>query len=79
VANASPWSSSWSRNPRLYLAACDRSRSVAAEAADLEATAALPSFGKGPVSLRWLYLHMIEETAQHRGHLDLLLDAIRRM
>src|SRR5262249_49112928 len=28
------------------------------------------------VSLRWVYLHMIEETAQHRGHLDLLTDAI---
>lgn len=24
------------------------------------------------VSLRWVYLHMIEETARHNGHLDLL-------
>ncbi|WP_350278083.1 DUF664 domain-containing protein [Kribbella sp. HUAS MG21] len=30
------------------------------------------------MSLRWIYLHMIEETAQHRGHLDLLLDAVRQ-
>jgi len=29
-------------------------------------------------TLRWIYLHMIEETAQHRGHLDLLMDAIRQ-
>jgi hypothetical protein len=39
--------------------------------------AARPSFGKGPVSLRWLYVQMIRETAQHCGHLDLLRDALR--
>jgi uncharacterized damage-inducible protein DinB len=60
----------------MYLAACDRSRSAAAEVSDLSQLAAQPSFGAGPVSLRWLLLHMIEETAQHRGHLDLLRDAL---
>jgi uncharacterized damage-inducible protein DinB len=62
----------------IYLAACDRSRAAAAQFAALDATAALPSFGKGPASLRWIFLHLIEETAQHRGHLDLLLDAVRQ-
>lgn len=26
----------------------------------------------GPRTLRWVYLHLIEETARHAGHLDLL-------
>lgn len=26
----------------------------------------------GPVSLRWIYVHMIEETARHAGHADIL-------
>jgi 8-oxo-dGTP pyrophosphatase MutT (NUDIX family)/SAM-dependent methyltransferase len=37
----------------------------------------VPSFGVGPVNLRWILVHMIDETARHAGHLDLLLDAIR--
>jgi uncharacterized damage-inducible protein DinB len=62
----------------LYMAACERSRSAAAMFPDLNQLAAQPSFGAGPVSLRWILVHMIEETAQHRGHLDLLHDALRR-
>jgi uncharacterized damage-inducible protein DinB len=61
----------------LYEYACARSRAVAAGHSRLDDTAALPSFGKGPVSLRWLYVHMIRETAQHRGHIDLMLDVVR--
>lgn len=62
----------------LYGAACDRSRAAVARFGDLEARAALPSFGKAPVSLRWMMVQMIRETAQHRGHLDLMLDVVRR-
>ena len=29
-----------------------------------------------PFSLRWLLLHMIEETARHNGHADLLREAV---
>ncbi len=36
----------------------------------------LPSFDKGPVNLRWILVHMTDETACHTGHLDLLRDAI---
>lgn len=61
----------------LYAAACARSRTVAATRPDLDTLAALPSFGKGPVSLRWVYVHMIRETAQHCGHLDLMFDVLR--
>jgi len=61
----------------LHRSACDRSRS-AATGTDLSATAAVSSFGSGPVSLRWILVHMIDETARHVGHLDLLLDALLR-
>ncbi|MEU8813458.1 DinB family protein [Actinoplanes sp. NPDC048796] len=61
----------------LYTEACARSRAAVARIDDLDTRAALPSFGKAPVSLRWLWTQMIRETAQHRGHLDLMLDVIR--
>jgi hypothetical protein len=28
------------------------------------------------VNLRWILVHMIDETARHAGHLDLLRDAL---
>jgi uncharacterized damage-inducible protein DinB len=31
---------------------------------------------RGPLTLRWLYLHMIEETARHAGHADILREQI---
>ena len=30
----------------------------------------------GPISLRWAYVHMIEEYARHNGHADLLRECI---
>ena len=60
-----------------YAGACGRSRRAMA-GVDLDARAARPSFGKAPVNLRWLLVQMIRETAQHCGHLDLMLDAARR-
>jgi hypothetical protein len=62
----------------IYARACARSRAAAAESDSLDTVAAVPSFGKGPVNLRWIFVHMIEETARHTGHLDLLRDAIDR-
>lgn len=60
----------------LYLSACEASRRITARFDSLDVLAARGSFGGKLVSLRWIYLHMIEETAQHRGHLDLLVDAV---
>jgi hypothetical protein len=34
--------------------------------------AARPSRKGEPCSLRWIMLHMIEETARHNGHADLI-------
>ncbi|MFC9690590.1 DinB family protein [Kribbella sp. NPDC056951] len=63
---------------KLYVDACATSRAVAGRISSLDEQAKRASFGEQFVNLRWVYLHMIEETAQHRGHLDLLLDAIRQ-
>lgn len=60
----------------LYARACARSRATEASSLSLDRPAAVPSFGVGPVNLRWILVHMIDETARHAGHLDLLRDAI---
>jgi Protein of unknown function (DUF664) len=62
----------------LYSSACARSRAAAGQFDSLDTVAAVPSYGKGPVNLRWIFVHMIDETARHAGHLDLLRDAIDR-
>ncbi len=62
----------------LYAAACERSRRAVAHCDSLSQVAAVPSFGIGPVNLRWILVHMIGETAQHVGHLDLLRDVLAR-
>jgi uncharacterized damage-inducible protein DinB len=60
---------------------CARSRELAA-GLDLSFTARREvEQGAGrPVTLRWIVLHMIEETARHNGHLDVvreLIDGVR--
>lgn len=61
----------------LYEEACTRSREATSRFDSLDSLAARDSFGRGPVNLRWLLTHMIDETARHMGHIDLLLDAAR--
>ena len=56
-----------------YESACAESRSIAAE---LELENAVPHERLGRVSLRWVYVHMIEETARHAGHADILREQI---
>ncbi|MEV4493364.1 DinB family protein [Micromonospora coxensis] len=52
-----------------YEAACARSREVAARF-PLDHVVAQPQLGE--VSVRWILVHMIEETARHAGHADIL-------
>ncbi len=52
-----------------YAAACARSRAVAARF-DLADVVPPPQLGE--VSLRWIMVHLIEETARHAGHADIL-------
>lgn len=52
-----------------YERACARSRKVAASV-DLDHVVPHPQLGE--VSVRWILVHMIEETARHAGHADIL-------
>jgi uncharacterized damage-inducible protein DinB len=56
----------------LYITACDRSRAALARFDDLDALTTKPNRAGERFSLRWVLVHMIEETARHNGHLDVL-------
>ncbi|MBN2624909.1 MAG: DinB family protein [Acidimicrobiales bacterium] len=60
----------------LYEQACDRSRAAVATVGDLDALSARRSRRGEPFTMRWILLHMIEETARHNGHADLLREAV---
>jgi uncharacterized damage-inducible protein DinB len=60
----------------MYQAACQRSRATVAQVGDLDAMTVRPNRHGELFSLRWLLLHMIEETARHNGHADLLRESI---
>jgi uncharacterized damage-inducible protein DinB len=60
---------------RLYNEECEKSRQVVAAASLDEKAARSWADGNSP-SLRWIMYHMIEETARHNGHADLLREAI---
>jgi uncharacterized damage-inducible protein DinB len=55
-----------------YQAEVDRARAITAEAS-LDDVARRP--GKD-VTLRWILVHMIEETARHLGHADIIREQI---
>jgi hypothetical protein len=61
---------------RRYRDACNRARQVAAGAAGLDDVSVSTRVGGKPFTLRWMMLHLIEETARHAGHTDLLREAI---
>jgi hypothetical protein len=62
----------------LYSAACERSRATLDQCDSLSHIAAVPSFGIGPVNVRWILVRMIDETTRHAGHLDVLRDFLKR-
>ncbi|UKA67701.1 DinB family protein [Arthrobacter sp. FW306-05-C] len=53
--------------------ACAASR---AAAAPLNLDSVVTGNRRGPVPLRWVYLHMLRELAQHCGHADILREQI---
>jgi hypothetical protein len=57
-----------------YRASVDRAR-AAVDGRTLDEISPEPDDGQ-PVSLRWIYLHMIEEYARHNGHADLIRERI---
>lgn len=54
--------------------ACDASRATAARY-DLDYVTR-HNQKRGPLTLRWIYVHMIEELARHAGHADILREQI---
>ena len=62
----------WEADLAAWQAECDHSRAAAA-ARDLDDTGI--RHGQ-PCSLRWIYVHMIEEYARHNGHADLIRELI---
>jgi uncharacterized damage-inducible protein DinB len=47
-----------------------------AQAPSLDITGKIPDPWRGPMSLRWVLVHVVEEYAQHNGHADLLRERI---
>jgi uncharacterized damage-inducible protein DinB len=58
-----------------YRQACDRSREGVSAAESLDQLSVKDSDGE-KWSLRWILVHMIEETARHAGHADLIRESI---
>jgi hypothetical protein len=56
-----------------YQTQCEQSRRIAVRY-PLDHT--VPHRRFGAVSLRWIYVHMIEETARHTGQLDILREQL---
>ncbi|MDI1290091.1 MAG: DinB family protein [bacterium] len=54
-----------------YELACEESRDRASRHDLSDRTALVVDWLELQPSLRWVYLHMIEETARHNGHLDI--------
>ena len=63
------------RELAAFSAELDASRAVAAAHDSLDDLGAGLRYGER-VSLRWVFLHMIEEYARHNGHADLLRERI---
>jgi uncharacterized damage-inducible protein DinB len=59
-----------------YRHAIRRSNEIVASAPDLEVLSAHDHHGEGPLSLRWVLVHMIEETGRHAGHADILREQL---
>jgi hypothetical protein len=58
---------------RAHREACDASRQATA---GLHLDDLLPGNRRGPLPLRWVYLHVLREMAQHCGHADILREQI---
>ena len=73
------WNIAPSMEPRVvldaYRDACERSREVVSAAESLDQLSAKDNNGE-KWSLRWILVHMIEETARHAGHADLIRESI---
>ncbi|HCT77558.1 MAG TPA: mini-circle protein [Micromonosporaceae bacterium] len=58
-----------------YERECVRSNEIIA-AHSLDETGKHPDFKSAAASLRWMLIHMIEETARHAGHMDTIRELL---
>jgi Protein of unknown function (DUF664) len=58
-----------------YAAQCATSNEIIA-AHSLEDTGRNTGFDEGGATLRWMVIHMLEETARHAGHLDAMRELL---
>lgn len=56
-----------------YARQCERSREIAAK---IDLDAEVPFRQDRRVNLRWVLIHMVEETGRHAGHLDILRELL---
>jgi hypothetical protein len=59
-----------------YRDACAYARKVVAEAPSLDETGKIAHPVFGEVTLRWIMVHMIDETARHAGHMDIMRELV---
>jgi hypothetical protein len=59
-----------------YRDECDHARTLVLAAPSLDVVSARSAPLYGNVSLRWTLVHLIEETARHAGHLDIIRERI---
>ncbi|KNX39297.1 DinB family protein [Luteipulveratus halotolerans] len=58
---------------QAYVLACEASRRATA---GLHLDDVVHGNRRGPLPLRWIYLHMLRELAQHNGHADILREQL---
>ncbi|HZZ98124.1 MAG TPA: DinB family protein [Jatrophihabitantaceae bacterium] len=58
-----------------YARQCERSNEIVA-AHSLDEAGSNTEFGAGSASLRWMVIHMLEETARHAGHADTIRELL---
>jgi len=59
-----------------YREECARSKAIIEAAGSLDDLSAREAEIRGHTSLRWILIHMLEETARHAGHLDLMREQL---
>jgi uncharacterized damage-inducible protein DinB len=58
-----------------YEAQCARSNEITA-AASLDDIGRHPGFRSGSANLRWMLIHLVEETGRHAGHADIVRELL---
>ena len=61
---------------RAYRGAVATSNDIVGPCDDLDRTCASTYLDRDKLSLRWVLVHMIEETARHAGHADILREQL---